>query len=106
MKKGLFVFIFSILFTVSAWAAPFLVSEPQTNVTSYTVTLDGNLYEVPAQDLGNNTVRLHFDLEGLTDGDHEANVTSKNVWGESDVLPFYFNKTGPDCPSVLEISAQ
>ena len=106
MKKGLFVFMFSVLFALSAWAAPFLVCNPQENVTSYLVTMDGVEEEIPAYSMGDDTTILHFDLAGITDGDHNCEVKSKNVWGVSEPLPFSFNKAIPDSPSVLEISAQ
>lgn len=110
MKKGLFTFLFSVLFSVlfalSAWAAPFLTSNPQTNVTSYLVTLDGVEQEVIAQDMGDDTTILHFDLTGLADGDHTGEVKAKNIWGESDPFPFSFNKAIPDSLSVLELTAQ
>lgn len=106
MKKGLFVFVISILFALSARAGPFLVCAPQPNTTSYMLTLDGVEQEVVAQDMGDNTSMLHFDLESLVDGNHTGELRAKNIWRTSDPIPFDFNKTGPDCPSVIDISAQ
>ena len=89
LKKILLVLCCSLLFAALATAAPFLVCDPQTNVTSYMITLDGSeAQEVPAQDLGDNTTRLHYDLAGLLDGNHTGTVASKNVWGESEPVPF------------------
>jgi len=106
MKKGLLVFIVSILFSLSAWASPYLICAPQTNTTSYMLTLDGVEQEIIAEDMGDDTSRLHFDLDGISDGDHAGELRAKNIWNISDPLPFSFNKTGPDCPSVIDISAQ
>lgn len=106
MKKGLFVFMVSVLFALSAWAAPFLICTPQSNTTSYLLTLDGVEQEVAAEDMGDDTSRLHFDLDGLADGNHTGELKAKNIWKVSDPLPFAFNKTGPDCPSAIDISAQ
>jgi len=106
MKKGLFVFVVSFLFALSAWAAPFLVCAPQTYTTSYMLTLDGIEQEVDAMDMGDDTSMLHFDLVELVDGNHTGELRAKNIWRTSEPLPFSFNKTGPDCPSVIDISAQ
>ena len=106
MKTLFITFLFSVLFTVSAWAAPFLVCDPQTNVTSYMVTLDGAEQEVVAYDLGDDTVMVHFDLGAVADGDHVGELRAKNVWGVSESLPFDFNKTVPECPSAINITVQ
>ena len=97
--------VFSFLFVASVWGAPFLSSNPQLHATSYTVTIDGTDYESPGQDMGDGTVRLYFDLAGLADGNYTCAVISKNIWGESDPVPFDFSKTKPECVSVLEIIA-
>jgi hypothetical protein len=106
MKKGLFTFLFSVLFAVSAWAGPFLVCAPQSNTTSYLLTLNGVEQEVGVQDMGESTSRLHFDLVDLEDGNYTGELKAKNIWKVSDPLPFEFNKAAPDCPSVIDISAQ
>lgn len=106
MKTGFIAFVLSILFAASVWAAPFLVCAPQHNVTSYMLTFDGVEQEVVALDLGDNTTMLHFDLEGILDGNHTGELRAKNIWKVSEPLPFSFNKTSPECPSVIDISAQ
>ena len=103
MKQILLSLVFSFLFVASVWGAPFLSSNPQSHVTSYMVTIGGVDYESPGQDMGHGTVRLYFDLAGLPDGNHTCTVISKNIWGESDPVPFDFSKTRPECVSVLEI---
>jgi len=106
MKQTFFAVFISLVFAVSAWAGPFLVTNPQENVTSYMVTIDGVTQEEPAFDLGDGTTILHFDLDAVTDGDHNCTVASKNMWGESETLPFQFSKMLPESVSVLDISAQ
>jgi len=103
---GIFLLAFCIFMAGSAFAAPYLVCDPQTNVTSYIVTLDGTETEVPAQDLGNGTVRLHFDLASVTEGEHHVEVRAKNIWGVSDPVPFDFTKTLPALPSGFSISTE
>ena len=100
------VIILGLAFWSIAQAAPFLVCDPQENVTSYIVTMNGVTEESLAQDMGNNTTRLHYDLEGITSGAYDCNVTAKNMWGASAPVPFSFKKILPGCPSVLDISVQ
>jgi hypothetical protein len=106
MKTVFLTFVFSALLVMSAWAAPFLICNPQTNVTSYMLTFDGVEQEVGAYDLGDDTVTLHFDLCDIADGDHTGEVRAKNIWGVSEALPFYFSKAVPECPSVVNISPE
>ena len=101
------VFVASVWFMFTpAHAAPFLVCDPQENVTSYAVTMDDTTVTVLAQDLGDNTGRLYYDLDGIENGSHNCTVKAKNMWGESANTPFSFSKIQPESPSVLDISAQ
>lgn len=89
------------------YGAPFLVCDPQPNhITHYIVNLDGTETEVPAQDLGDGTVRLHFDLAGVPEGSHHVEVRAKNIWGVSDPAPFDFTRENPQTPSGFSISAE
>ena len=68
MKKLLLGLFFSLVLGVSsAFAAPFLVSDPTVeNVTKYEVEVNGVSYgESISQSLGDGTVRLYFDISGL-----------------------------------------
>jgi len=100
------VILLTIAFLGMAWEAPFLVCDPQENITSYIVDLDGVITEEPAFGLGDGTVRLYYDLGGIADGVHNCTVTAKNVWGVAEPTPFSFSKIQPESPSVLDISAQ
>jgi len=107
MRK-LFTLI-TILFSIAlfvpalAFASPFLVCDPQTNVTHYVISGDINV-TVPATDLGDGTVRLQYDLAGITEGTFNLEVKAKNVWGESVAVPFDFVKALPAVPSNIIIS--
>lgn len=79
-----------------ARADPFLVCDPQTNVTKYVVTMDGATSIVPAFDLGDGSVRLHYDLADLPPGPHDVKVRAKNVWGASAEVCLNFTKALPD----------
>lgn len=103
--KTLFTVLFTVLFTATVWAGPFLVCAPQENVDCYKISGD-IVATVPAQDLGDGTVRLHYDLVNLPDGNYTCDIVAVNMWGESAHVPFYFSKTLPECPSVLEFTAE
>jgi len=75
------VLLFLIFCCSTIYASPFLICDPQTNVTSYIVDINGTVEEVPAQDLGNNTSRLHLDLDGLADGDYSCSVKQRTFGG-------------------------
>ena len=100
------IILLSVFFWSIVQAAPFLVCDPQENITSYIVDLDGVIIEEPALGLGDGTVRLYYDLGGIADGVHNCTVTAKNVWGVAEPTPFSFSKIQPESPSVLDISAQ
>lgn len=100
------VLVFLAFISRMIYASPFLVCDPQVNVTSYVVSINGTIEEVPAQVLGDNSTRLHYDIGGLADGSYICSVKAKNFWGESAPVPFSFSIISPECPSVLDISAQ
>ena len=88
MKNFLFTIGFIFLTCTLVHAAPFLVCDEDSNVTSYLVTLDsGEEVEVPAP--------LRFDLSGISEGEHVIEVKAKNVYGESAPVPFEFIKALP-----------
>ena len=104
MKKLLFLIITALICMGAslAFAAPFLVCDPQTNVTHYVITGDINV-TVPAKDLGDGTVRLEYDLDGITDGIHTLELKARNIWGDSTPVPFEFVKALPDAVEAIRI---
>jgi hypothetical protein len=103
MFFALGLFFLGWLFVANAHASPFLVCDPQTGVTHYVVTIDGVTDTVPAFDLGDGTVMLKYDLASLGDGEHNCQVKSKNIWGESVAVPFVFTKAAAVVPGRLRI---
>jgi len=97
----LFIGIF-LLIPSLAFAEPFLVCDPQTNVTHYVITGDINV-TVPATDLGDGTVRLQYDLNGIAEGTVNLELKAKNIWGESVAVPFDFVKALPAVPGGTRI---
>lgn len=76
--------------------SPFLICDPQTNVTHYVITwLGGETKVVEAYDLGDGTVMLRHDLAGVAQGTHSIEVKARNQWGDSDAVPFDFTKELP-----------
>ena len=92
-----------LLIPLLAFAEPFLVCDPQTNVTHYVITIDSVATEVLAFDLGNDTVMLRYDLNGISTGTHNTSVKAKNIWGESVTVPFVFVKAIPAVPEAIRI---
>ena len=112
MRRYLFVailffalglFFLSWLIVANAQADPYLICDPQLNVSYYVVTIDGIIETVPAFDLGDGTVMLNFDLAGITEGEHNCLIKAGNSWGESVSVPFVFTRAGPDVPGNVRI---
>ena len=91
MKKLVLVLLL-LLLPMWAWAAPFLVCDPQTGVTNYEVIVNGLANVVEAQP----DTRLGYDLGGLPVGTHNflvsaiiiSNQPGQGTWGQSDPVPF------------------
>ena len=107
MKTLLMVTILAMAFTAgTAGAEPFLVCDPTTDqITEYVLVIDDRdpVTSVP-EDLGDGTVRLKYDLEGLSIGQHHIEVRARNIWGQSDAAPFDCIKSLPGQPAGLKIS--
>ena len=98
MKKSIFLAIALLVFSVQAWAAPYLVCDPDsTGVTKeYVLSFDGGP-EI------STSHPLHYDVGDLEDGDHQVQVKAKNVWGESVPVSFDFTKGVPGQPTNIII---
>lgn len=80
-----------ILIATTVFATPFLVSDPQSGVTSYQIT-GWSETNVTAQADG----RLRMDVGSAVEGTTYAlTVSSCNVWGCSVTVPFAFGKQLP-----------
>lgn len=111
MKKTLEVLamILALLFVAGAsWAQPFLVCKPVTDAESYLVKIDGaaDPIEVPGYQTQDNKIMIHYDLAGYTNGSHHLEVASKNMWGQSEYVPFDFIKQVPGNPLGIGLSAE
>ena len=111
MKRLFLIMIVIFVFVGIAHGSPFLVSDPASKWTGsgsgveyYTIVLDSVEYRSDPQDLGNGTVRLYFDLAGISVGMHQAEVKAGNMWGESSPAPFEFTKSLPAAPIGIGLS--
>lgn len=95
MKKIFLIALIIGLFVSVAGAAPFLVCDPQENVDSYIVIIDGQNSETQYP--------LHYDLQELQRGNHTVEVKAKNIWGESESSKIIFWSGAPDAPTNLRI---
>ena len=96
------IFMLVMIIPTLVLAAPFLICDPQTNVTHYVITGSINV-TVLATPYGNGTVRLEYDLAGISMGNHNVEVKAKNIWGESVAVPFVFSKQVPEVPETIRI---
>ena len=103
-----FITVLILLFASPVFASPFLVCDPTTEqIDNYIIVLDGGNEVLSApQDMGDGTVRLHYDLDGLTEGEHDFQVAAENIWGRSDTVPFDLTKAVPGAPSGLRVSSE
>lgn len=99
MKKAVSTTLALILMLSSAWAAPFVTSDPYpstvTQPDGFMVSLDGaTAVASPAQAVTGG-VRLHHDVAGVSSGSHTVRIKAYKqdaVWGrlESDEAVFTF----------------
>lgn len=96
MKKLLIIFAICLVICGQAFAAPFVVCDPDSTATSYIVILDsGEEIETP--------IPLHFDLSGIDEGSHIVEVRAKNIWGVSSAVPLEFTKALPQSPTNMRL---
>ena len=93
-----------VCFPQVALAAPFLVCDPTSEeITEYVVLQDGTEHISVPEDLGDGTVRLKYDLEGLAVGAHHFEVAARNIWGTSAYATLDTTKAIPGAPTGLKV---
>ena len=95
--KTLLSIIF-VLIATTVFATPFLVSDPQSGVTSYQIT-GWSETNVVAQSDGS----LRMDVASASVGTTPLTVKACNVWGCSTTVPFVLQKQLPSAPSQLRL---
>jgi len=112
MKKIAILLISILLISSAVFAKPFIVTAPtDSEITHYIVTIDGTANTIVAEDLGDGTVRLHYDLAplNLASGQHDVTIQGTNdFWGlETTAVPFVFNKPATlTDPAGIGLSAE
>ena len=100
MKRFLIVLVMVVFLPMMAFAAPFLVCDPQAGVTLYKLT--GPAWvpaSVPAQPDGS----IRMDVAGANVGSNSLTVAACNndpIWGElcSPFVPFSFTRPSAAAP--------
>jgi len=106
MKKILLIVLGVMLFSVPAFAGPFLVCDPQAGVTFYKLT--GPTW-VPATSPAQADGSLKLDVSASNQGQNSLTVAacvSDPSWGEacSDFVPFVFSRlVTPGTPGNLQL---
>ena len=101
MKK-LILIAAILLLSTTAYAAPFIVCDPQSGVVGYEITGLGEPVTFVAQPDGS----LKYDLASAPNGENNIQIAACNVWGCSSTVPFVFNKAIPAAPAGLRIAAE
>jgi len=107
MKKLFFLIAF-FLFTGTAMAAPFVVSDPYaataTQPDGFVVSMDGGpVVEAPADPVTSSTVRFKFDVGAVESGSHTLRVKAYKqdaVWGRLESTEAVFTFARPAAPAV------
>jgi hypothetical protein len=93
---------FALLVAFKAYAAPFLVTDPQSGVVGYEITGLGEPVSYIAQPDGS----LKYDLASVDSGTYTLTVAACNMWGCSSTAPFVFTKQLPSAPVGLRLLAK
>ena len=112
MKKTIVIFAIILLISTVVFAKPFILTAPtNSEITHYIVTIDGEPETILSEDLGDGTVRMHYDLAplNLASGQHDVTICGFNdLWGlETNPIPFDFNKPATlEDPAGIGLSAE
>ena len=103
MKKLLLIAAIC-LFASTAWAAPFLVCDPNPGAEMIILEINGvEMPEFAAEPDGS----LRYDLAGLVAGDFTVRAKAGNMWGWSIYsLPLDFTKPSLQAPMGLRVSSE
>ncbi len=96
--KTLLSIIF-VLIATTVFATPFLVSDPQSGVTSYQLT-GWSETNVVAQADGSLRMDVGSAVQGTT---YNLTIAACNIWGCSTTVPFVLQKQLPSAPSQLRL---
>ena len=111
MKKKTFLIVsVLVLLPIFAWASPWLVCDPQTNVDNYVLYQVAGNTCTPGDIAGKTPIEtpypLHYDLQGLAQGAFHFCIAAENIWGQSNLVPFGSTKAAPGDPANTRLSNQ
>lgn len=98
MKNLLFVLVLSVCLAGVAFASPFIVTDPVTNVDNCIITVDGVATTLPPVD---GTCK--FDVGSVSTGEHLVSIVTENIWGQSTSVPFSFTKELPEAVTNIRL---
>lgn len=86
-------------------ASPFVVTDPVSSklLKECVIKIDGTESIINAQAVDSDNVRCVIDVESVSEGEHTISIKAKNIWGESDEVPFVFSKQLPPNPSNIHL---
>ena len=99
MKTLITIFLVLLGLATTVFASPFLVSDPQSGVTSYQLT-GWSETNVVAQADGSLRMDVGSAVQGTT---YNLTIAACNVWGCSVTVPFVLQKQLPSAPSQLRL---
>jgi hypothetical protein len=99
MEMKTLLSIIFVLIATTVFATPFLVSDPQSGVTSYQIT-GWSETNVVAQADGSLRMDVADAVQGTT---YNLTIAACNVWGCSTTVPFVLQKKLPSAPSQLRL---
>lgn len=77
----------------------YLICEPQEGIYFYRVLINDNEFVVDANEDGS----LQYFVGDLEDGIYSVEIYALNEWGDSNSVPFEFNKSLPGVPKNLKL---
>jgi len=100
--------LFLCLIASTAWASPFVVSDPYPadaiQPDGFAVSLDnGPVVETPADRVTSSTVRFKFDVGSVASGNHTIKVKAfvyDATWGRLESAEAVFSFTRPAAPNA------
>ena len=96
------VLVITFLLPATSRAAPFLICDPQTEVTEYIIDINGTELSAFSAEADGS---MRYDLQGLAEGSYTVKAKAGNLWGWSAFSdPFVFNVTIPLQPSNVKIT--
>ena len=97
-----FIFVVTLALAIAVYAAPYLVSDPQSGVTSYQLT-GWTPATVSAQADGS----LRMDVATAAIGTTSLTIQACNVWGCSVSVPFAFTRPAAlNAPAGIKLVAE